>query len=596
MAHIRLEQHYPKLNKKAQTARQNGDEAQICLMLANQGFDLFQQRQYEEGLQHFEQAIELSATLSDITLQVRCLNLKMLALQHVPRLPDAYNVAEEILQLGKTHNQPGIQCDALTSQGQIVLESGEPIIATEKLQAAQQIADQLGDKRRQMNVLGMMGHTGLAVAATEQAGIYFKQAQSLAKELGDTSAEIGFEGNHAIVLTWQGNHTEAATAFERVRAYAAETYNSAAEIQALRHLVKAYAQLQNYAELIAYAQHGLTLADQSDTETRFFFLSAEIPALHQQGRVDEAKEALAQATQIVQKIRGGQKKLDPLLTLCEFYELLEMPDTADICLTALDQTVLLNRQKDQVNLISRLGRLMTDKRQLIEAFEARLPQLAKDNIPVERSMLHILIKACLDASEFDKAIAYTQRALTLAREADDQSLVERYRLVLIDALFEAGRYPEIVTTIKAMLTDQSAAIDKATELHLRQLQSNAYFEMGELEPAVSVLETALPLSDQVEQPQSKARILGQLGSIYAEQGDLERANTYIAGAIEQAHALNDFKTMGELLCVLALNYRDLGQTAQALDYCKQAIEIFQKNNEYTLTAKVLNLKRELQSA
>ncbi|MCB0047393.1 MAG: tetratricopeptide repeat protein [Caldilineaceae bacterium] len=595
MAHNHVEQ-YPALNQKLQTARQNADTPQVCLALADLGMALFQRRRYETGLQHFEEAIELSAALPDIELQVHCLNLKMLALQHVPRLPDAYQVAEEILQLGRARQKPDIQCNALTSQGQIMLESGEPVIAIERLQAAQEIAQQLGEKRLLMNVLGVMGHASLAVAAADQAGVYFRRAQSLAEELDDPAASIGFEGNTAIVLIWQGRHPEALPALERVRAFAEEADNQTAEIQALRHLVKTHAHLKNQAEIINYTQRGLTLADPDDAATRFFFLSAQIPALYQEGRLAESKEALTDATQMMQGIKGDQNRLDSWLVLCELYALLELPNTADIYLTALDQAISLNRQKEQARLLSRLGELITDGRRLMYALETRLPQLTESNILAERSMLHSLIKICIDAGDFEKAIAYTQRALMLAERADEQPLADWYRMTLTDALFKARRYADVVAAINTELNDHPVTIDKARELYLRQMQSDACIELNDFEAAIHTLEIALTLSDQTEQPQSKARILGRLGSVYAERGDLERANLYMINAIEEARTCNDLETAGELLCILALNYQDLGQADRALDSCEEAIGIFQDKESDTLIATALSLKQELQPA
>lgn len=586
---------YLKLNQQLQTARKNNDTTQICLTLARLGFAMFQQRHDDAGLQHFEEAIELAATSSDIDLQVRCLNLKMLAFQHVSRLPDAYTVAEEILQLGKTHHQPGIQCDALTSQGQILLESGDPPIAAERLQVAQQIAEQLNDKRRQMNVLGVRGHVELAIAATEQAGLCFKKAQLLAKELDDTSAEIGFEGNNAIVLIWQGHYTEAIAALERVKAHARATGNPKSEIQTLRYLIKAHTQLQNHAEIIDCAQRGLELADPDDTETRLFFLSAKINALHQQGQTGKGKTLLIEAMQLIDDLSTPHKKLDTLLELTKFHELLKMPNTADVYLAALDQAIPLNRQKDRFYLTSRLAALMTDHRQFIEAFEARLPQItAEGDILTERTVLHTLINHCVEAGETDKAITHTQRALTLAKNTDDPALTTRYRFVLVDSLFKAGRYPEVMATAEAILNDYSATLDKATELQLHQIQSEACIEMNQLDAAANILKAALPLPDQIQQPAIKARLLGRLGSIYAEQGDLARANTYTTGAIELARSLDDLNTVGELLCVLALNYRDMGDLPAAINCCREAIAALQTTDDAPLIQRTHMLLAELE--
>lgn len=588
-------QYLTHCQQELRQAREAGDERQVSLALANLGHALFQQRCYEDGLHQFEQAVEQAAAMADIQLQAHCLSLKMIAFQDIPRLPDAYRVAEEIRQLGQSHNHAGLQCDALTSQGQILLESGEPTIATEKLQAAQQLAEQLADPRRQMNVLGMLGHVGLATVAPEQAETCFDRAQALAAELGDTTAEVGFMGNKAIVLAWRGNFSRAVAAFEQVRSHAEKTGNQKAEVQALCHLVKAYIELHNDQKAVNCARRALDLDRQDDSEQRFFFYETAVRAWQRLGRMAEAQKTLSRATQWVQKISHRPQKFEFLLKLAELHDLLQTPNTIDIYLATLDQAILLNRQQDQKFLISRLGELITDSKQLIEVFEPRLPQIvAQADHPSEQSMLHSLIKACREAGENSKVINYTRQILPLAEAAANHNLTNRYQVILLEALSQAGQYQQAIEIITSALNSKAITNDKATQLYLLLMLADVYTETNQVEAAIRALEAALPWPKQTQQPQLEARILGQLGSIYADLGELECSINYTNGAIDLARRLEDNQTVGELLCLLSLNYQDLGQTSQALMYCNQAIKTFREINDSTLAAKALTLKQQLQ--
>ncbi|MFW5943058.1 MAG: tetratricopeptide repeat protein, partial [Chloroflexota bacterium] len=192
---------------------------QICMARTDLGLTLFQLKKYKEGLEEFDAAAELAATTDDATLQRLVLSRRMLALQEAERLPDAYKVAQEIFQLAEAHDDAGMKCDALLSQGQILLDSGEPIIAVERFQEARELALALDDDRRVMNVTGAMGQLALATGSVDQAQAYFDKALGLARQLGNREAEAGFLGNRALIVGWLGDHREAAEAYEQVLAY-----------------------------------------------------------------------------------------------------------------------------------------------------------------------------------------------------------------------------------------------------------------------------------------------------------------------------------------------------------------------------------------
>jgi tetratricopeptide (TPR) repeat protein len=126
-------------------ARASEDECQIALIMANLGLALFQVKKYKKGIESFDEALDLAGNQEDPQIQIQILGVKTLAFQEINRLPDAYKTTDEILRLAKEHDESGIMCDALLSQTQILLDSGEPTLAFEKLNDARQIAQQIDD-------------------------------------------------------------------------------------------------------------------------------------------------------------------------------------------------------------------------------------------------------------------------------------------------------------------------------------------------------------------------------------------------------------------------------------------------------------------
>ena len=191
---------------EVQQARESGEPRQISLALTALGHTLFQLKQYEEGLAVFDEAVTLAVDQEDIALQAHCLGIKSLAYQDIKRYPDAFQVAESIRVLAEKHAEIGMLCDALTSQGQILADSGEPIVALEKLREARQRSQESGDIRRQMNVLGALGNLHLMMASIEESLAYFDKSLALARDLGDRQAELGYLGNKGSILAWHEQH------------------------------------------------------------------------------------------------------------------------------------------------------------------------------------------------------------------------------------------------------------------------------------------------------------------------------------------------------------------------------------------------------
>jgi tetratricopeptide (TPR) repeat protein len=270
-------------------AQASGDEGQICLALANLGLAQFQIGRFGEGRLSFDAAVERSQPGS-IRIQAQCLGLKTLAYQEAERLPDAYNTAGEILSLAEAHGDKAIMCDALASQGQILLDSGEQINALERLEKANQIAIEIDDDRRLMNVLGALGNYSLVIASADKPILYYDQALTLARKLGDRRAEFGFLGNKGTVLAYQGENRQAVSAFEGVLSYIEEMGDQEAEVHVLRHLVRTNERVEDDGKVLDYGQRGYELASSfGDSEAALSFLEAIILAKYRSNQAEDAR-------------------------------------------------------------------------------------------------------------------------------------------------------------------------------------------------------------------------------------------------------------------------------------------------------------------
>ena len=559
--------------------RQTDAPTQLGVALANLGAAFFQTRQYQEGMEQFDQALALAQELGDIQLQKQVLGTKAVAYQEIKRFPDAYETATQILVLAEEAQDEGMKCDALISQGQTMLESGEPMIAAERVREAKEIALALGDKRRQMAVQGVMGHISLAIAAINQAETHFDYAFALAKGINDDQAAYGFLGNKGMLLSWSGDHHQAISAFAQVYAYFVSVAEVQGQLQSLNYLVKGYTDLHDTENALRYAERGIAVGQAEEPEFLLPFYHAVIPIYYGQGQTEQAQQAATHAARLIRKVRDRNQRLDYLLKQLALYQEIGLfEQVMETGTAALQLAGELNRQSDTVHLIGVLGSTLAAQgefQQMFDLFVAYLDGLNSDeDLPTERALLHQLIRACDRLNQMDPLLAYTVRAQALAQEAKDDQTDQRYARLLMDALLRNGRYEAAIPLLNVALAQMNGHDASPRQLDLLMALGDAHFSLDQYEAALATFEQALPLSNQVNQPIFEAQLLGRMGSVYAEQGQLDRSITYTSGALEVARRLGDAQTVGELLCLLALNYRDLDQIPQAIESCKKAIAAF----------------------
>ncbi len=349
----------------------------------------------------FEEAVHLAAKLEDIEARVQCLGIKVLAFQEIERLSDAFETAGEILQIAEEKSDLGMKCDALASQAQILVDSGEPNLAFDKVKEARRIADGLGDPRRSMNVLGVFGNLHLALSSGKEAKESFVDALELARRLGDRPAECGFLGNIGSILAWHGAHARAAEVFEQVLSMAEALGDGKAERNALLHLTKAHAALENHDKVLELAGRGIESSRDIDNGAASAFYQARIEACYRANRNEDAHIAAANAIELARETKDYHREIDLLLSLGESYLVSGMTiEALDVYQSALDGAKKLSRLKDEATLTGRIGVVLAELGRLDEAttYHERAVGFARErNLPeLEGEQLSMLAFVCRD--------------------------------------------------------------------------------------------------------------------------------------------------------------------------------------------------------
>lgn len=200
----------------------------------------FYEKQFQEGIDHFDSAILLTKNIDYKKLNAKYLGMKGMAFLDGNIPEEGYICFEEVLQIARDTEDTGLESDALGSMGLVYLETGDPGLAREKFTQALALADNMNDMRRIMTQKGNLGNTHLTIASAEDAYNCFEDALKIARKLDDKFSQIGYLNNIGLLRDNSANIEETINAFEEVRELSSEVKDINGEINALHILIRIY--------------------------------------------------------------------------------------------------------------------------------------------------------------------------------------------------------------------------------------------------------------------------------------------------------------------------------------------------------------------
>lgn len=420
---------------KLRQAAEKGNPEEIAMGHAQLGFAYFQNGAVKEGEEQVVLAGEAAASVENPHQRAKILGVVILAYKSSGQLMEAYLAAESVMKLGLEFNEPGLQADALGTQANLQLESGEVTQAMELFIRAKTITEKSGDQRRLMNITAAIGQCCLDLTKTDQAIENFTSALLLSQELSDKRAEISFRGNLGAILSWQGKQNEAIVHFENMLANLGEEGNIEIEIQTLRHLIKSHTQLKEFPQVSKYARRAIELAKQEAHPMVLELYSSLIFSLHSEELDDEARQITQEAITEARAKKDNESELNLLLSLGESYQLAEMYSEAmGVYQKALNAAKRQDRKVDAAFLMGRVGVSLAEQGELDRAikYHHEAVELAKKQklSDLEGEQLSMLSLAYLDKGELDQAKQYCEASLKVYQTAGIEHGVEKAGILL----------------------------------------------------------------------------------------------------------------------------------------------------------------------
>ena len=160
---------------------------------------------------------------------------------------------------------------------------------------------------------------------------------------------------------------------------------------------------------------------------------------------------------------------------------------------------------------------------------------------------------CQWLGDYETAVAYHQRALTLARQTGDQTFLAHTLHFLGNAAGRQGDYETARTTLEESLVYHRTLPDIAPA-QLMTLLNNlgiVYRRLGNYERATELLQETLIMREATGDDIGKASVLSNLGNLAILQGDLVRARVLFGQSLRLRQEVHDRLGLATVLSHMA---------------------------------------------
>ncbi|MEZ4633603.1 MAG: tetratricopeptide repeat protein [Caldilineaceae bacterium] len=357
-----------------------------------------------KALTQFEEALDVAEAADDSTAQARLWGFKGMCLLRLGNANFAQRALFRALNLAKETNQTALIIDTLIRIGDLHAKTGQQTKAISRLEQAFGIAMQAGEHNRQMLVAGQLGELFLAMEAHDKAIEYFASAQETAETVDNPRAAAAFQVSIGNALLGEDNGEAAAQQFEAALETADGLEDNVTQMRALNGLLRTQIAAEKVSMAVLYADRLVQLAQEiADPLAEINNLNLLIAFLLQQGQVKKAIPYLNRGIEIARAQEDWAWQLSMLTNL--------------------------GFAQHQLEALSPALDAYTEARRWAEQLQDQ-PALAQ---------LQGRIGAVLaDMGDTEAGIAAVQRALTLATELEDPSLIGEQQILLAFLYHDQG--------------------------------------------------------------------------------------------------------------------------------------------------------------
>jgi tetratricopeptide (TPR) repeat protein/transcriptional regulator with XRE-family HTH domain len=469
------------------------------------------------------------------------------------------------------------EVDALGGLGHVERFVGEYSRAREYHLQALTLAREVGNRRGEVDALWGLGEVERFVGEYSRAREYHTQALTLARHLGDQLAEADALRGLGQVERFVGEYSRAREYHTQALTLARQLGDRPGEADALRGLGHVERLVGEYSRAREYYTQVLALARQlGDRPAEGLAVWGLGQVARLVGEYGQAREYYTQALTIARELGFRRGEVDALGGLGEVARLVgEYGQAREYYTQALSIARELGFRRGEVDALwglSEVARLVGEYGQAREHHSQALT-LARHlgDRPGEAEVLRGLGEGERLVVEYSQARNHQTEALTIARHLGD-------RCAEVDALRGLGRVEWLVGEYDRAREYYTHALTIARKLGFRRGEVDALRGLGEVERLVGEYgqareyqTQALILVRQRGDRRGEVLALRGLGHVERLAGDYSRAREYCTQALILARELGDRPAEADALRGLGQVERSAGDYSRAREYCTQAL-------------------------
>lgn len=355
--------------------------------------------------------------------------------------------------LAQTNSEKKAEADRFLQQG---IQQGETSQFKEALQSFQQaltIYREIGDRKGEGAILGILGLTYYSLGDYRKAIEYHQQVLAIVREFGNRQLEANVLGNLGDAYNSLGDYRKAIEYHQQSLVIVQEIGNRESEGNGLVNLGNAYYSQGDYRKAIAYYQQALAIAKKiSDRIMEAATVGGLGNAYSSLGNQRQAIEYYQQSLAIAREIGNRQFEGTTLGNLGNVYlKLGDYQKAIEYYQYNLAIAREIGTREGEARSLGNLGNAYRDLGDYQKAIEYQQQRLAIareiGDLQGEGVAIGNLGVAYRSLGDYPKAIEYQQQALAIARQIGDRESEGRALNNLGYALYKSGNLNQAEKTL-----------------------------------------------------------------------------------------------------------------------------------------------------
>ncbi|MEG4090503.1 CHAT domain-containing protein [Microcoleus sp. Pol12B4] len=451
---------------------------------------------YAKALEYAQQQLAIAREINDSRSEGVALGILKEAYYYLGNYAKALDYAQQQLAIAREINDSRSEVEADRN-----LRSAYDTIYNldryaEEIKSAQQqlaIAREIKDRRRQGIALGILGLAYSDLGDYAKAIEYAQQQLAIAREINDPQGEAVALGNLGLVYRNLGDYAKVIEYAQQLLTIAQEINDRQNEGIALRNLGDAYINLGDHAKALEYAQQGLAIAREiKDRQSEGRALGIVGQVYYSLGNYPKALEYARQQLAIAREINDSRSEVEANRNLRRAYGSIDNHYAKDIE-SAQQQLAIAREIKNRQSEVEALLTL------------ARLYERTGSSV---------------------KVIEYAQQLLVIAREINDHQSEGSALGILGEAYINLGDYAKAIEYEQPYLVIVRENKNRRSEAVAWGILAFAYRNLGDYAKAIEYGQQSLVIAREIKNRRIERAALGNLGDAYRNLGDYAKVFEY----------------------------------------------------------------------